>query len=1237
MGVITGGPSSLALEDLSNVSIVGPQTGQYLRYNAGISEWQNAFLGSDIYNFLDTNMSGSNGVSITYTPGPNTIGIALSLTASGDATGTVSGGDLPLTLATVNSNVGTYGSGTAIPVVTVNAKGLITGITTASFTGTSPLATSLAGGSTGALPYQTSADNTAFLAAGTSSQLLIGGAGSPSWSSSISGLTSVGATTFTGALVGNASTATTLQTTRTFSASGDATAAAQNFDGSANVTLPLVLATINSNVGTFASVTVNGKGLVTAAADLSGDAITSGSTITFATVNSSPQTDQFRKVTVNGKGLVTATTAVSASDITTALGFTPVNVAGDTMTGYLILNADPVNDLGAVTKQYADAIAAGVNVHAACETSTTPAGNLTAATYNNGASGVGATLTANANGSINSINAGAGVGGYNTLSVSSRILVKDQSTTLQNGIYVVTQLGDGSNPWILTRATDFDGSPSSEISAGDLTYVQEGTLIGTQWVQTAIGTGTPGDYIIVGTDAIVFSQFSGAGTYVAGSGINISSNTISNTGVLSNIAGTGIGVSGATGNVTITNNGVVSATGTTNQINVSGATGNVTFSLPTSVTIGGTMTAGTFSGSGASLTSIPNAALVNSSLTIGSTNIALGATSTTLAGLTSVTATTFIGALSGNATTATTATNVAGGLAGSIFYQTAASTTTTLAAGTSSQVLVSGTTPSWTNTPTLTGTNFSGTAASLNIGGNAGTATTLQTARLINGTSFNGSADITITANNPNAVTFNNTGAGGVSGSSYTGASALTVSYNTIGAPSTTGTNASGTWGINITGNSATVGGFTPSASAGVASRVVVADASGYIQNTYFNSSDNSQASGVTAVMVKAGDNYLRSGTAGAIALFLNGQAVNTTGSLIGPAGNIYHNSSGTAYSNSLQVRELNLAGIQGSVAAARPRLAFHWSGLVASQIAMEPSGRLGIWDNPGTSGEQFMCGSIALGSGTSNTANSITFTNGNYIRNNTGTYGALELVGTQNGYTGFYLGSASGTTTGMYDASGNGGEYDITNGWHTYYLRSAACLAIGGSTTASGYKLRVNGSALVDGNLVTNGGKIYSSYDGTAPVIGSNGDIITRRSTTQGVVYYGDTGSKYLYYDGTNFQLQGGGLVCSGDVTAFSDIRVKKNIEVIADALNKTLQLRGVTFNRTDIGDDTTRHAGVIAQEVEKVLPEVVTTSNEDAHGVEGKKTVAYGNMVGLLIEAIKELNAKVDSLKAELAALKG
>jgi hypothetical protein len=89
--------------------------------------------------------------------------------------------------------------------------------------------------------------------------------------------------------------------------------------------------------------------------------------------------------------------------------------------------------------------------------------------------------------------------------------------------------------------------------------------------------------------------------------------------------------------------------------------------------------------------------------------------------------------------------------------------------------------------------------------GNAATATTLQTARTINGVSFNGSANITVTASTTAALTFNNGGAGVASGTTFDGGTARTISYNSVGAPSTSGTNATGTWAISVSGNAATV------------------------------------------------------------------------------------------------------------------------------------------------------------------------------------------------------------------------------------------------------------------------------------------------------------------------------------------------------------------------------------------------------------------------------------------------
>ena len=102
------------------------------------------------------------------------------------------------------------------------------------------------------------------------------------------------------------------------------------------------------------------------------------------------------------------------------------------------------------------------------------------------------------------------------------------------------------------------------------------------------------------------------------------------------------------------------------------------------------------------------------------------------------------------------------------------------------------------------------------------------------------------------------------------------------------------------------------------------------------------------------------------------------------------------------------------------------------------------------------------------------------------------------------------------------------------------------------------------------------------------------------------------------------GNLTMAGDVTAFSDIRKKKNITTIEGALDKVCQMRGVMFTRIE---DDVKSTGVIAQEIQEVLPEVV---KEDA---EGTLSVAYGNIVGVLIEAVKDLKAEIELLKKQLS----
>jgi hypothetical protein len=104
------------------------------------------------------------------------------------------------------------------------------------------------------------------------------------------------------------------------------------------------------------------------------------------------------------------------------------------------------------------------------------------------------------------------------------------------------------------------------------------------------------------------------------------------------------------------------------------------------------------------------------------------------------------------------------------------------------------------------------------------------------------------------------------------------------------------------------------------------------------------------------------------------------------------------------------------------------------------------------------------------------------------------------------------------------------------------------------------------------------------------------------------------------------GAATFNNDVTAFSDARLKENVETIDNALDKVCAMRGVTFNRID-NEDGGRQMGVIAQEVQDIVPEVVKTNDDEDKTL----SVSYGNMVGVLIEAIKELKEEIKELKGE------
>lgn len=196
---------------------------------------------------------------------------------------------------------------------------------------------------------------------------------------------------------------------------------------------------------------------------------------------------------------------------------------GTTGTGAIVLADSPAlttsptaptqapkdNSTKIATTAYVENAVLGQNFKEACKYGSTAA--LPAVVYANGSSGVGATLTAVAFGALSFDGS--------TPSIGDRILIKNQVSTFQNGIYIVTIVGAVATLFVLTRATDFD--QSSDIETGDSTFVTAGTTqSATTWAYTGIDAPT------MGTSAITFVQTAGQGSLSAGLGITITGNSI---------------------------------------------------------------------------------------------------------------------------------------------------------------------------------------------------------------------------------------------------------------------------------------------------------------------------------------------------------------------------------------------------------------------------------------------------------------------------------------------------------------------------------------------------------------------------------------------------------------------------------------------------------------------------------------------------------------------------------------
>ena len=406
------------------------------------------------------------------------------------------------------------------------------------------------------------------------------------------------------------------------------------------------------------SSTTSGTGTLTLAGAVPGfqafsAALSNGDTTYYAIAESSTGAFEVGLGTYTTSGTTLArTTVLSSSDGGTAISLSgagadvfitqPADKAAYfDASGDLFLNQDPTSALQSATKQYVDTIAAaGIHYHAPVRVE--HPSNLTA-TYDNGTSGVGATLT-------NSGTQAALVLDNVTMVAADRVLIANQTNQAHNGVYTVTNIGSASTNWVLTRATDADSYGPSDPDAlgeGDAFFIKEGdTNAGHLDVMTTSGT------ITFGTTNIVFSEVAETSIYSAGDGLTLTGTVFAagaGTGVTVNANDIAIGqdvgtsadvtfntvtadLTGAvTGNVT-GNASTASALQTARNIALTGAvTGSTSFdgsgnvSIATTATSDPTITlAGDLSGS-ATLTNLGNATLT---ATITANSVALGTDTT---------------------------------------------------------------------------------------------------------------------------------------------------------------------------------------------------------------------------------------------------------------------------------------------------------------------------------------------------------------------------------------------------------------------------------------------------------------------------------------------------------------------------------------------------------------------------------------------------------------------------------